>query len=265
MRAPVQSAFAVLRENNEQCVRTVPAARARRYSYGCHSGNSVRMRNLLQKLPFPVEFAVIMAGAFGYSSVVSALILAHLRGTGATSEIHAWRSVAFQIVTLVLLGAFLWARGWKMKRVGLDSNWRDGAWGVGLAVASFLAVMATAMLVGSLLPHAIPHGTPAAIKPVLSPYVVGALVLVNAFYEEFFAAGYVATALKEKGHPDLAINIGVAIRVVVHLFQGVAGVLMMIPIGLLFGTYYVKTGRLWPLIVAHTLLNAWSFAPYIRW
>jgi membrane protease YdiL (CAAX protease family) len=224
------------------------------------------MRNLLQKLPFPVEFAVIVAGAFGYSVVSHALAMAHLQGVGsAPTEFGAWRVVAMQSVTLLLLGAFLWSREWKPSRIGLDTDWRDGLWGLGLSGASFVAVMAVATLIGVLLPTAVPQGPAVEIQPTLSPYVVCALVLVGAFYEEFFAAGYVVSALKEKGHPDLAINVGVAIRVLVHLFQGVAGVVLMVPIGLIFGTYYVKTGRLWPLILAHTLLNAWRYAAYIHW
>lgn len=222
------------------------------------------MRNLLQKLPFPVEFAVIVAGAFGYSCVTSALALARMTGGAGPSEFGAWRVVAFQLVTTAVLGAFLWGRGWKPARFGLDTHWRDGLWSLALAAGSFFAIIGTAMLVGTLLPGTVPRGA-SAVQPVLSAYVVCALVLVNAFYEEFFAAGYVVTALKEKGHPDIAINVGVAIRILVHLFQGVTAVLVMIPIGLIFGTYYVKTGRLWPLILAHVLLNAWSYAHYIHW
>lgn len=225
------------------------------------------MRNLLQKMPFPVEFAVVLAGAFGYAAVQNALALAEIYSPpSGPTEFGAWRMVAFQTITVVLMGAFLWVRGWKPKRLGLDTEWRDGLWGLALAAGSFFAILATAMLVGLLLPGAVPHGASAGpVQPVLSPYVVCAAMLVNAFYQEVFAAGYLITALKEKGHPDLAINIGVAIRILVHLGQGVTSVLVMVPIGLVFGTWYARKGRLWPLILAHILLNAWNYAHYIRW
>jgi membrane protease YdiL (CAAX protease family) len=223
------------------------------------------MRNLLQKLPFPVEFAVVVAGAYGYTIVASVLALAHPHAAAAgPSEFGIWRVVAFQAITTAVLGAFLWARGWKAERFGLDTHWRDGPWGLVLAAGAYLAIMAASILVSVLLPTAVPHESGAA-APTLSIYSVAALVLVNGFYEEFFAAGYIVTALKEKGHPDLAINIGVALRVGVHIFQGVSSVVLMVPIGLIFGTWYARSGRLWPLILAHILLNAWSYSHYIRW
>jgi membrane protease YdiL (CAAX protease family) len=223
------------------------------------------MRNLLQKLPFPVEFAVVVAGAYGYTIITSVLALAHPQAVAAgPSEFGVWRVVAFQAITTAVLGAFLWARGWKAARFGLDTHWRDGPWGVVLAAGAYLAIVAASMLVSVLLP-AVVRQQGGAVAPALSVYAVAALVLINGFYEELFAAGYIVTALKEKGHPDLAINIGVALRVGLHIFQGVSGVIVMIPIGLIFGTWYARSGRLWPLILAHMLLNAWSYAHYIRW
>lgn len=222
------------------------------------------MRNLLQKLPFPVEFAVVVAGAFGYKIVVSALALAHVHaGAAGPSEFGVWRVVAFQAVTTIVLGVFLWARGWKAERFGLDTHWRDGLWSLVLAAGAYLGIMVVSILVSALLPSVVPQqGGPVA--PTLSLYAVAALVVVDGFYEEFFAAGYVITALKEKGHPDLGINLGVALRVGLHIFQGVSSV-VLIPIGLIFGTWYARRGRLWPLILAHILLNAWSYSQYVKW
>jgi CAAX amino terminal protease family. len=222
------------------------------------------MRNLLQKLPFPVEFAVVVAGAFGYKIVMSALALAHVHAAAAgPSEFGVWRVVAFQAVTTIVLGVFLWARGWKAERFGLDTHWRDGLWGLALAAGAYLGIVVISILVSVLLPTAMPQQS-GAPTPTLSVFAVAALVLVNGFYEEFFAAGYVVTVLKEKGHPDLGINTGVALRVGLHILQGVSSV-VLIPIGLIFGTWYARNGRLWPLILAHIVLNVWSYSYYIKW
>jgi membrane protease YdiL (CAAX protease family) len=40
-----------------------------------------------------------------------------------------------------------------------------------------------------------------------------------------------------------------------HLYQGVLGALTIAPVGLLFAYWYVRSGRLWPLIVAHGLID----------
>jgi membrane protease YdiL (CAAX protease family) len=226
------------------------------------------MRNLLQKLPFPVEFAVVVAGAFGLTIVSSVLaLLHHHTGSAGPAEMGVWRTVGLEAITLVVLGAFLWGRGWTAKRMGLDTHWIDGLWGLALAAGSYVAIFLVFLLLAKLAPGLIPHAgkTAASVTPALTPYAVGALVLVNALYEEFFVAGYVITALKEKSLPNLAINLSIALRLAAHLFQGTMSLVLMIPIGLIFGTWYVRSGRLWPLILAHVLLNAWSYAAYIKW
>ena len=52
-----------------------------------------------------------------------------------------------------------------------------------------------------------------------------------------------------------AVNISAAIRLSYHLYQGVAGVLAVVPTGLLFGIWFVRTRQLWPLIVAHAVID----------
>ena len=225
------------------------------------------MRNLLQKLPFAVEFAVVLAGAFGLVIGSSLWTTLNSHGAGAgPSEAAAWRTVALEVITLGVLGAFLWARGWKAERLGLDSHWMDGLWGLALAAVAYAAIYLTYGILAAAAPNLLHTGGKAVrAAPSLSPYVVGAMVLVYDFYEEFFVGGYLISALKEKSLPNLAINLSVAIRLAAHLFQGTASIVLMIPIGLIFGTWYARYGRLWPLILAHALLNAWSYAPYIKW
>jgi uncharacterized protein len=223
------------------------------------------MRQWLQKLPFPVEFLVVVAGAFGYFAIsgVIELIYPGVAG-GSSGEFDVWQTVGIKTGILAAAGVFLWARGWTGARFGLLSDWLDGPWALALAAAVFVAMYAAAILVSSLVPGLLPHNAQ-AVQPYLTPYVVLALVLVSALFEELFAAGYVIGALKEKGWPNLGVNLSVAIRLVLHLSQGVIAVLVVVPMGLIFGMWYERTGKLWPLILAHTLFSAWSFAPYIKW
>lgn len=52
-----------------------------------------------------------------------------------------------------------------------------------------------------------------------------------------------------------AVNISAAIRLSYHLYQGVAGVLSVVPMGLLFAIWFARTRQLWPLIVAHAIVD----------
>lgn len=79
--------------------------------------------------------------------------------------------------------------------------------------------------------------------------------LVNPFFEEVWVCGYLMTVLKRSHNPWLAISASVVLRVLYHLYQGARGVLSITPVGLIFGVWYARTGRLWPLIVAHSVAD----------
>jgi membrane protease YdiL (CAAX protease family) len=216
------------------------------------------MRNLLQKMPWPVEFAVVVAGAFGLAIIDSFNSLHH---PAVHTAPDLWRSVALDATVLLILGGLLYLRGWNLTRLGLQSDWIDGLHGLGLAAVCYFVVAYGAYLVlAAFLPdlaaaaakvHVVPHG--------LSPWLIAALVIVDALYEEVFATGYVITVLKEKTTENIAVNVSVALRLSYHIGLGVTGVLSAIPIGLIFGYWFARTDKLWPVIVAHAAINLVGF------
>jgi membrane protease YdiL (CAAX protease family) len=48
----------------------------------------------------------------------------------------------------------------------------------------------------------------------------------------------------------------VALRVLVHLYQGRLALIAILPLGVVFTWYYVRTKRLWPVVVAHVVVDA---------
>jgi len=224
------------------------------------------MRNLLQKLPFPVEFAVVVAGAFGLAIVTSLLVALKLQPGAVETEPELWRAVALQAVTLVVLGLFLKVRGWTAARLGLESHWSDGAWGLALVAAGAIVVYLVLIILLAAAPDLARTAAKASSHPVaLSPYIVAAIILVSSFTEEFFVSGYVITALKEKDLLNAGVNASVAIRLLTYVDQGALEVVLIIPIALIFATWYARTGKLWPLIVANALITAMSLVPQIKW
>jgi uncharacterized protein len=83
---------------------------------------------------------------------------------------------------------------------------------------------------------------------------------VNPVFEEVLVCGYVITALKGRVGTTTAVNVSADIRVFYHLYQGAVGVVGIAPLALLFAYGYARTGRLWPLIVAHALTDFWALA-----
>jgi membrane protease YdiL (CAAX protease family) len=93
------------------------------------------------------------------------------------------------------------------------------------------------------------------ITQVIPATTIVANGMINPLFEEVFVCGYVMTALRKEGHTWFALNASVAIRLLYHLYQGPLGVLSIIPMGLMSGYWYARTGRLWPVIVAHAAMD----------
>ncbi len=84
--------------------------------------------------------------------------------------------------------------------------------------------------------------------------VVALVALVNPIAEEFLHLGFLANVLRNEG-PMFAVGASVLVRQATHLYQGPIGVLSILPLGILFGAFYIRTGRLWPIVIAHGLLD----------
>jgi len=87
-----------------------------------------------------------------------------------------------------------------------------------------------------------------------------ALILVNPFFEEVIGRAYLITQLREfRVGSMLAVVISVALPTILHFYQGVDQAVAMSGMCLIFSIYYVKTRRLYPLVLAHLILD---FAPF---
>jgi membrane protease YdiL (CAAX protease family) len=83
------------------------------------------------------------------------------------------------------------------------------------------------------------------------------------FVEEIIMNGYLGTRWTQLGWgPWRWILTSAAIRGGYHLYQGFGGAIGNFVMGVAFGWLYAKTKRLWPLVIAHTLLDVVSFVGY---
>lgn len=106
---------------------------------------------------------------------------------------------------------------------------------------------------------------PAALPDVW--WVVPVLILAaaqNAVLEEVIVVGYLATRLRELGWRLPATVAGSALlRGSYHLYQGFGAFVGNAIMGLIFMLFYLRTRRVLPLVVAHTLLDVVAFVGYI--
>jgi membrane protease YdiL (CAAX protease family) len=86
----------------------------------------------------------------------------------------------------------------------------------------------------------------------------------NGALEEVVMIGYLLTRLRQMGVSDYpALATSAVIRGGYHLYQGWGGFFGNLVMGLIFGWWFQRTKRVLPLLIAHFLLDAFSFVGYI--
>ncbi|GAB2509539.1 CPBP family intramembrane glutamic endopeptidase [Lysobacter humi (ex Lee et al. 2017)] len=215
------------------------------------------MRSLSER----IEFLLVVAIAFGYFIVGGLLSIAAAPTANLavfTEAGLAWL-VGFEIIVGALLAVGLAVRGWTAKDLGLDFTAGD------VASAAIVGVGAwAASLVAAFSAHALAGATGPVFEPVtdgaLGLTTIVAVSIVNPLFEEVFVCGYVIRALQRRHSIAFAVNVSVALRVSYHLYQGGTGAVSIIPVGLVFGWWFARTGRLWPVVIAHGLLDLVALA-----
>lgn len=222
------------------------------------------MRNLLKSLPPGAEFIAVIVGAFGISILGSVLALFHVPQAVHTTESSLWAVVVHQAVLVLVLGSFLYIRDWSATRLGLVPRWSDPVWAIGLMAGASAIYYGAWHLVAWLAPQLLHTSAQTALSTsAVSPAAIAAFVLVNPVFEEVFVTGYVISALKDSRGETFAINVSVVIRLLYSLHLGAIGVIATIPMGLVFGYWFARKGRLWPVIGAHALVDVAGLLYYL--
>lgn len=228
-----------------------------------------------------LELAVMLAVTFGVSAVVAVLHLADavLSGLPAyrvrlnpnQSEydlINLGLNLASigQLVAWGFLALYLlWRSGIRPAAIGLGRlRWRPDVLG-GLGLAALIGLPGLVLYVaGRAL------GVNAEVEAAgldSSWWRIPVLVLAafaNGFAEEVVVVGYLITRLNQLGlSRTQAVAVSSGLRGLYHLYQGFAAGLGNVVMGLVFGYFWSRTGRLWPLVIAHGVINTVAFVGYL--
>ncbi|WP_163753139.1 CPBP family intramembrane glutamic endopeptidase [Mycobacterium botniense] len=227
-----------------------------------------------------IEVAVVLGVTFGVSALTAILQLIDevLRNLGAQRiPINPRRSyfdlidlglnlaVIAQLVAWGALGVYLlWRSGVSPARIGLGRiRWRaDVLGGTGLA-----AVVGLPGLAGYLAARTVGINAsviPSGLGPTWwrVPVLVG-MAFADGWAEEVLVVGYLLTRLGQLGiRPGVALACSSVLRGVYHLYQGFGAGLGNCAMGLVFGYVWRRTGRLWPLVIAHGLIDTVAFVGY---
>ncbi len=86
----------------------------------------------------------------------------------------------------------------------------------------------------------------------------------NGILEEIVVIGFMLTRLRQLGWSNpRALGAAAVLRGSYHLYQGLGGFAGNFVMGLIFGWWFQRTRRVVPLIIAHFLLDAFSFILYV--
>jgi len=208
-------------------------------------------------LPDRVALAAVM---------LTVLLFVSLSALGSDGEsaplvLNDARLAGAFVVQLVLsgtLGIWLWRHGWRPHRsatrpfTGVDPLRALGVWAAALLGVAIWSLVCRALF-PSLFTVAIE--TEVVGRPSLS--LVVPFVIFNAVFEELLWLSLCLVAFRRFGL-GIAATVSVTLRVLVHAYQGPLALITIIPMGVIFTLYYVRTRRLWPVVLAHVFQDLLS-------
>ncbi|MGV0837670.1 CPBP family intramembrane glutamic endopeptidase [Mycolicibacterium thermoresistibile] len=233
-----------------------------------------------QRRAMRIEIAVVLLVTFGLSAYTALLRLTEsvlLGLAGQTVALNPRRSMydlidlglnlvaVFQLMGWGALAVYLlWRSGFGPARIGLGRlRWRpDLLGGLGLAALIGLPGIGLYLAARGL-------GLSAEVQPA-ELYdtwwripVLLAVAFANGWAEEIVVVGFLLTRLRQlRIAPAVAVLSSSLLRGAYHLYQGFSAGLGNVVMGLIFGYVYLRTGRLWPLIIAHAVIDAVAFVGY---
>jgi uncharacterized protein len=217
-----------------------------------------RIRNLSPR----GEYFLIITLCFAYFVVTSlTALLLHIRAFELSSG-RVIRGITTELVILAVAAWILRVRGWKMSRLSRRFSWLALLAGLPLFIGYILLYWATSLLVIWVYPAA-SRMTTMRMVPSAPIALLAVFIVVNSVFEEVTVTGYVVTALSEQG-AALSITASALLRFLYHLYQGPIASLAILPLGLLFAAVYWRWRNLWPLMVAHTIVNVLVLAAEIQ-
>lgn len=176
------------------------------------------------------------------------------------ADINLLGTLATEVVLAAIWLPVLRRRGWTVGHLARAYENLDVLRGVCLACAAWVAYVFAYNIVVLAWPGFAVSATAFRLTGTVSWPTAMGLIVLNPIFEESLYEGYIANALRRSGWA-VALGASTALRLALHLYQGPIALVSILPTGVIFTGYYLRTRRLWPLIASHMLLDAIAIAP----
>ena len=219
------------------------------------------MKSFIRNLSAPAEFFLVVLVCFwwGIGGSIGAVV-SRLCGVSSAAEITDGRAFALVILELSGLAVTFWIgriRGWSFRSFGLHPAWKSTGTGILLLVAIGSARYVSVVLANAIFPGAV-RFLPVASHVSLPLFAL--TLAINPVFEEMIETGYFVRSLERYGMWG-AVLASALFRAFLHAYQGVNAIVVIFPIGLIFGFFYWRRRQLWPLVVAHALFDFYALFP----
>lgn len=229
------------------------------------------------------EVALVLGVSLGASAVYAVVSLIAKLTRGPLSAQRAvlnpsqapgrpWLDLTYQLLGIafdlvpVLLALHLLARdpgdargllGLNRKRLRFDAV-------TGVTLAAIIGIPGLGLYVAARAAGLNATVVPAALPQVWWAVPVLAVAAIqNGLLEEIVVVGYLVTRLRATGVSFAAtIAISSVLRGTYHLYQGYGAFAGNAIMGVLFALFFLRTRRVWPLVIAHSVLDIVSFVGY---
>jgi membrane protease YdiL (CAAX protease family) len=160
-------------------------------------------------------------------------------------------TLASEVILATMAILLLWGRRYPLHTLYPQPSWRGVLDGVIVCVCALLGHNLVVLL--------LPQYATTPIAEMLASTTVSwsstiPLMVVNGFYEEVFLLGYLMRGLRRYG-ASTSLGIALFVRMLYHTYQGPAGVVSVMAVGLVFGLYFQRKGQLFPVVLAHIAID----------
>jgi uncharacterized protein len=237
-------------------------------------------REQMPRRTLGIELVIVLGVTFGISAVSAILQLADavLRNLSAQRIPLNPRRSYFDLIDLGLnatlvvqsiawgaLGLYLlWRSGFSPARIGLARfEWRRDLVG-GIGLAALIGLPGLGLYVAARAVRLNAAVIPSSLGDTWWRLPMLALTaFADGWAEEVIVVGYLLTRLGQLGiRARVALGCSSVLRGTYHLYQGFGAGLGNVAMGLVFGYAWQRTGRLWPLVLAHGLIDVVAFVGY---
>ncbi len=178
-------------------------------------------------------------------------------GLNATvvAQLLAWGALALYL---------LWRSGLRPAQIGLARfEWGADLFG-GIGLAALIGLPGLALYLAARALRLNATVIPSSLGDTW--WRIPMLVLIafaDGWAEEVIVVGYLLTRLQQLGmRSRVALMCSSLLRGAYHLYQGFGAGLGNVAMGLVFGYVWQRSGRLWPLVIAHGIIDTVTFVGY---